>query len=340
MRTIKFSLVAIAVIFSLNVSAALTKRVYRNYPLSKVQKLEINNKYGHIYIDDNRKDSVIIDVKIWVEGNTERSQKLLEKINVSIVVEGKTVVAVTNVESFSNNSKEFGIDYHISIPADRDLAVVQKYGTVSMKNLTGRGDLVIAYGELTAAKLLSPELKMDISYSKANIEETRNLNLDLKYSKFFLDRGQGIKSETKYSDVNLGTMTSVFTDSKYDQYKIASVGSFKVNAMYTATNVDQLTTSFDATNGYGSLRIENIHPGFENIRLVNKYAVVKLGISPEASYRLEGNVRYCDLKHPEGKLNISRGNTSYSVNGVIGKNPSPKSTVTIESTYGSVKLMP
>lgn len=340
MKTIRFSLLVVAVIFALNAQAQLTKRVYRSYPLSKVQKLDVSNKYGHIYIDDNRKDSVVIDVKIWVEGNTERSRNLLDKINVSVNLEGKTVVAVTNMESFSNNNKEFGIDYRISVPADRDLAVVQKYGTVSMKNLTGKGDFAIAYGELNAARLLSPELKMNISYSKANVEETRDLNLDLKYSKFNLDKGQGLVLETKYSDINLGTIASVITDTKYDQYKVASAGSYKVNAMYTATKVDRLAARLDANNGYGSLKIDNIQSGFESIRLVNKYAGIKLGISPEASYKLEGNVRYGDLKHPQGKLDVTKGNTSYSVKGVIGKNSDPKATVVIDSNYGSVNLMP
>jgi len=340
MKTIRFSLIAIAVILSLNARADLTKRVYRSYPLSKIQKIQVSNKYGHIYIDDNRKDSVVVDVKIWVEGNTERSQKLLDRINVQINLEGKTIVAVTNLESFSNNSKEFSIDYHISIPADRDLAIDQKYGTVNLKNLTGRGDFNVSYGELTAAKLLSPALNMNIAYGKANIEETRDLNLDLKYSKFFLDKGANLKVETKYSDFNTGAIESLTTDSKYDQYKITSVGSLMMNAMYSGTKIEKLSNKLDLNNGYGNLKIESVQPGFESIKLVNKYAGVKLGISPEASYKLEGNVRYCDLKHPEGRLSVSRGNTNYSVSGIIGKNSNPKSTVTIDSSYGSVNLLP
>lgn len=330
-----------AVIFTFNVeAAALTKRVYKSYPLNKVQKVKLSNKYGHIYIDDNRKDSVVIDVKIWVEGENERSQKLLDKINVEVNLEGNVVVGITNLESFSNNAKDFSIDYHISVPADRDLAVEQKFGTVTMKNLTGKGDFAISYGELTAAKLLSPELKLDISYSKANVEETGNLNLDLKYSKLFLDKGKNMKSETRYSEFNAGEMSDVNTDSKYDQYKINSIASLKMNSMYTAVRIARLSTKLDMNNGYGSLKIENIPSGFESINLINKYAGVKLGIASDASYKLDGKAKYCDINHPEGKLNTSRAMASYAVNGIIGKNPNPKSMVTIESSYGSIDLKP
>jgi hypothetical protein len=73
---------------------------------------------------------------------------------------------------------------------------------------------------------------------------------------------------------------------------------------------------------------------------MNKYAGIKLGIASDASYKLDGKVRYCELKHPEGKFtNRMRENTSYEVSGNIGKLENPKSTVTIESSYGSVNLM-
>lgn len=340
MKTIQFSLLVIAVIFTLNVDAALTKRVYKSYSLDKVQKLQLSNKFGHIYIDENRKDSVIIDVKVTVDGSGERSKSLLDKINVSVNLEGNTVVGITSINNITNNNNEFSIDYHVSVPADRDLSIDQKYGTVTMKDLTGKGEFTIGYGELTAQKLLSPSLKMNISYSKANIDQTGNLNLDLKYSKFFLDKGTDLKSETRYSEFNAGEMREVDTDSKYDQYKINSVVNLKMNSMYTAVRIDKLSTKLDMNNGYGSLKIENIPAGFESLNLINKYAGVKLGIASGASYKLDGKARYCDINHPDGKLQASRGATSYSVNGTIGKDSNPRSTVTIVSNYGSVNINP
>jgi hypothetical protein len=331
----------ILVIFTLNVDGALTKRVYRSYPVNKIQKLQVSSKYGHIFIDDNRKDSVVVDIKIWVEGDNERSQKLLDKINATINLEGNTVIAQTTVESFSNNFKEFNIDYRISIPSDKDLSVAQKYGTVVMKNLTGKGAINIGYGEFTAAKLLSPSLKMDISYSKANVEETGNLDLDLKYSKFFLDKGLDLNSTTRYSEFNVGEMKNINTDSKYDQYKIDHLNTLKMISMYTNTRIDRLNTKIDMENGYGNLRIENIPAGFESIRLMNKFATVKLGIASNASYKLDGKAKFCNFKHPQGnQLTSSSEINSYSVKGLIGNNADAKSTVTIESSFGNVNLVP
>jgi hypothetical protein len=342
MKTLKVNfLIAIAMLVAFNVQAErTTKKVYKSYALSQVQKIGVSNKYGHIYIDDNRKDSVIINVEIWVEGTNERARNLLDKINVSVNLSGNTVVAVTNLENINNNNQSFSIDYHISVPADRDLAVDQKYGTVTMKNLTGKGKFEIKYGELTAQKLLSPDLNMDIAYSKANIEESKDLDLVLRYSKISLDKGANLKTETRYSEINLGDVLGIKTDSRYDHYKIKTVGTLNMNSMYTGTQVDKLSSKLTIENGYGNLTIDEIPASFESINIINKYAGIKLGIASDASYKLDGKVRYCELKHPDGKfMNRMRENTSYEVNGIIGKVDNPKSKVTIESSYGSVNLM-
>jgi hypothetical protein len=343
MKTLKVNLLLAVILFAtVSVHAErITKKVYRSYAFGQVQKVDVTSKFCHIYIDDSRKDSVTVDVVIWVEGTNEKARNLLNKINASVNLSGGTVVAFTNMENLSNNNQQFGIDYHISVPADRDLSVNQKYGFVTLKNLTGKGKLEIGYGELTAQKLLSPELNIDLAYSKGNIEQTNDLNLILRYSRLNLDKVANIKTETRYSQLDLGEAVGIISDSRYDQYRIKSVNDLKMNSMYTGTKVNKLLSKLNIENGYGNVSVDEIPAGFESINVINKYAGIKLGIAPEASYKLDGKVRYCELKHPDGKFtNRMRENTSYEVNGTIGKSENPKSTVTIESSYGSINLMP
>ena len=76
MKPQNFSLLLVLLlVFSFQVQAEKTiKRVYKSFPVSQVSKLELSNKYGNIQIDDNRKDSVIINVEIWVDGSGSRAQ--------------------------------------------------------------------------------------------------------------------------------------------------------------------------------------------------------------------------------------------------------------------------
>jgi hypothetical protein len=342
MKTLKFSILsAMVLLISLNVSAErISKRVYKNYPVGKVQKLDINNKYGNIYIENNRTDSVIVSADIWVEGTSEKARRLLDNINVTVNLSGSTIVAITSIENTLNGNNEFSIDYHISIPSDRELAVVQKYGNVNMKDLTAKGTFEIKYGELNGQKLLSPNLTMDIAYSKVNLEAIKDLTLALHYSKLKFDKGNNLKAETRYSGMNIGQCNQIDADSKYDNFNIENINTLIMNSMYTGISVDKLNSKLSLVNGYGGVTVKEVPAGFESITIENKYAGIKLGISPDASYKLDGIAKYSEIKHPDGKLNRMRENTSYQVTGTIGNSENPKSSVHIISSYGSVNLIP
>jgi hypothetical protein len=342
MKTQNFNLVLLLLLlFSIQLHAEkITKRIYKSYPVNQVAKLELSNKYGNITLDDNRKDSVAIDVVIWVDGTGSRAQKLLDNITIDINSSGSTVTASTEFRNeFNNNSQDFSIDYHVSVPADRDLNVSQKYGSVSMNNLTGKGMFDIKYGEFRGKNLLSPQLAFDIAYSKATIDETKNLSLTIRYSKLNLGKGIDLKVDSRYSGLVFGDCNDVAIDSKYDDFKFKTINSLTSNSMYTGYKIDQLISTLDLSNGYGDFSVGSIPSNFKSLKVSSKYAGVRLGIDPAASYKLDGIVRYCDLKHPNGKLNRSKEDTSYEVHGTVGQSENTKSTVTIDSSYGNVSLM-
>ncbi len=342
MKILKFNILTILILLiSVNVNAVrISKKVYKNYPVSKVQKLDLNNKYGNIYIENGRTDSVIVSAEIWVEGSSDRAQRLLNNINVTVNLSGSTVVAVTNIENTLSGNNEFSIDYHIQVPADRDLAVVQKYGNVNMKDLTGKGQFEIKYGELNGQNLLSSDLSMEIAYSKVNIASLKDLSLILHYSKFRLEKGANLKGETRYSGINIGDCNQIDANSKYDDYNIQNINTLIINTMYTGITINKLNTKLNLINGYGGFTVKQIPAGFESITIENKYAGIKLGIAADAAYQLNGAARYSTIKHPDGKLNKMRENASYEVNGTIGSSEHPKSSVRIATSYGNVSLVP
>ncbi|MEK7720471.1 MAG: DUF4097 family beta strand repeat-containing protein, partial [Bacteroidota bacterium] len=203
----------------------------------------------------------------------------------------------------------------------------------------GKGIFDIKYGDLRARNLLSPQLSMDIAYSKANMEATKNLNLTIRYSKFNSGKGENLTVDSRYSGLVLGDCNDVNLDSKYDDFQFNTINSLTTNSMYTGYKIDKLLSTLVLNNGYGDFRIGSVAANFKSIKVSSRYASIKLGIEPGASYKLDGNVRYCDLKHPSGKLNRSKENTSYEVHGTVGGSESPKSVVTVESSYGNVSLM-
>ncbi|MCE1198863.1 MAG: DUF4097 domain-containing protein [Marinilabiliales bacterium] len=319
----------------------ISKRIYKSYPVSQVTKLQLSNKYGNIRIDDNRKDSVVIDVEIWVEGNSNKAKRILDNIGVNFGISGGTVSAETEFEnSFNNFSGEFSIDYRVSVPANRDLEVSQKYGNVNMNDLTGKGLFDIKYGELKARSLLSPQLKIEMAYSKGSAEASNNMELSIRYSKFSLSKCENLTLDSRYSGLTFGEGKAFSIDSRYDDIRIKTAESLNANSMYTGYKIEKVLQSIDLVNGYGDFTVNSIPATFKSIKVSSKYAGVRLGIEQGASYKLDGNVQYCELKHPSGKLNRMREDTRYEVHGTVGEAEAPKATVSVESNYGNVNLMP
>jgi len=343
MKTLKYNLfLLVAILFASQAFAEkTTKKVYQSFDTNSVKALNISNKFGNIYIDDVRSDSVVVDVDIWVDGLPEDKAKgLLDKIDVNIHQEGGTVYAETNITADFKTRQTFSIDYHISIPADRDLNVEQRYGNVAMNNLTGKGIFEIKYGNLTAKKLDSPSLSFDLAYSKAEVDETNDLNADLRYSKLFLTKGQKLTIDSRYSVVKADNCDYLKTDSRYDNFDLGELNTLIAESMYTNIKADKLNSVLNLQNGYGDVKIGVIPAGFDSINITNKYASIKLGIAPDASYYLHGDVQYCNLRHPDSnRLNRMKENTSYEVDGVIGNDSAPKAKVDISSRYGSISLM-
>ena len=210
-----------------------------------------------------------------------------------------------------------------------------------MNNLTGKGQFEIKYGNLTAKKLNSPSLSFDLAYSKAQVDQTNDLNTTLRYSKLFLTSGKRLTVDSRYSVVKVDTCDYLKADSRYDDFELGELNTLDAESMYTNIEADKLNSTLKLDNGYGAIKIGDIPAGFDSIHVTNKYASVKLGIAPDASYYLHGEVQYCNLKHPDSnRLNRMKENTSYEVDGVIGDESAPKAKVDISSRYGSISLMP
>jgi hypothetical protein len=68
---------------------------------------------------------------------------------------------------------------------------------------------------------------------------------------------------------------------------------------------------------------------------------VRLGIDESANYKLDAKVTYGGLKYNEDKFKNQRRiieNNSTEISGTFGNEENPASKVTIQASYGSVRL--
>ena len=88
-------------------------------------------------------------------------------------------------------------------------------------------------------------------------------------------------------------------------------------------------------------QLSSIPAGFESLDVETHYMGVKLGIDESANYKLDAKSSYGGLKYNEDNFKNQRRiveNNSNEVSGIVGKEESPSSKVSVLASYGTVRL--
>jgi len=283
--------------------------------------------------------TITVDVVVTAEGSESRVRKVLDDITVEFDTEGNTAVAETHIADKFSSKGNFSIDYTVNIPAEKNLVIDSKFGNVVIHKLTGKGDLDVAYGNLTANELSGPGTKLELSFGKADVQVLADAVVNLSYHKLYLGTGAHCKLNSKYSTMNADKMDQLVLESKYDSFNFGEVNSMEGNSKFTNYKIGKLNKRLILDSGYGTVKVDHIPAGFEVIDVESSYAQISLGIEEGAGYQVEAKCDFCNISYPQDnfKGNRMEENTSKSVNGKVGSGTPGK--VTVISKYGNIKLV-
>ncbi|WP_297086358.1 hypothetical protein [uncultured Draconibacterium sp.] len=318
-----------------------TKEYNEAWPVDAVTSLEIDNRFGEVKINNQGGDEVTIDVIITVEApNENKADDLLDLIEVNFSKSGGTVKAVTEIENNFKSQKRFSIDYKVNIPSDKNLKISNKYGNTVVGKLTGNGEFICKYGNFTAYELSTPEtgsLNLVLAYGNANIGAASFMNLDVSYSPIDIEEANKLKIESKYSSINVEECNAVKIESKYDKFKFEELQSLTARTKYTNIKIEELAKSLKIESGYGSIKVDEVDPGFEFIDITNSYGQIQLGLD-DSDYSLDASCDYCGISYPSDEFtgNRIKENHTSTIVGTVGSGMGGK--VTVKSRYGDIKL--
>lgn len=316
--------------------------------------LTVINKFGSVVTETWDKNSVVVDVTVRVEHpSSDRARKLLEMIKVEFTEEGGNLKAETVFSddfssiSWRGSDNKFSVNYNIKMPAHVNFDVTNKYGNTVIDELSGHANVNVKYGDLTVDKLTRDNVKplntIIIAYGKATVYELGWAEINLRYvGMFSVEKATALLVDSKYSKVSVSEVSSLVADSKYDGYSVGTANNIVVMGGYTDMKFERVNKKLDVETKYGNLSVNYVPAGFDKLSVDAGYCAVKLGIDPSACYRLNASSSYGNIKLDDSLFSADRriiGNTSTEMAGKVGKCSSPSSEVTIDTSYGSVRLM-
>jgi uncharacterized lipoprotein YehR (DUF1307 family) len=330
-----------------------TKEFNKEYTAGPNTTLDISNKYGDVVVETSDQNQITINVKVTVHmPNKERAEKLLSYIDVQFAQNGDVISAKTLIDDkfsftgWSGEGRRFSINYNVKMPDRINFTLANRYGNNDLGEIKGLVNLDIKYGNLTADGFSrgneKPWNSLNLAYGKADIASAGWLDITSRYSgSLQIEKCQAILLDSKYSKLQIGETGSLVGGSRYDNLRIGSINNLVLDAGYSDVNVETLSKKLKFDGGYGGLSVNRIPAGFESIETDTRYIGVKLGIDENASYKLDANLSYGDLKFNEENYRNEKRivhNTSNETAGIVGKESSPSATVTVKASYGTVRL--
>ncbi len=342
--------IGLAIVLSLityNVNASreeFVKKINKEYTVNKDALLSVSNKYGDVNCFNWDKNVIAIDVTITVVArNKEKADDIFDRINIKISGSKNKVEAVTEIEKISSSwgNLKFSIDYDIKMPKTINLDILNKYGSIFIEEVTGETDITIKYGDLQVEKLLNENNNITVKYSNASFDFLEAGKLEIKYSDLEIDHSNKLNIETRFSDVKIDNTGYILFDSGYDDVEIDEVSEIYNESKFSSFEINRLIKNLDFNIEYGGCTVDNVLAGFNEIKIISKYANFELEIDSDASYYLEADVKYGNLDYPESNSNVTKNKISHVANkyeGTVGSNKNPKSKVIVNCTHGNVSL--
>lgn len=305
-RSILFALFALCMSGAL-LGQTANKELTKSYKISKGFTLGVDNEYGEINIVNWEKDELAVVVRIESEAKSQaKADELIKAVTIDIKEGSANVYFNTEIEKkILSQDNTIKVSYDVKTPAYLNVELVQSYGGIFIQEISGKANLEVKYGSLSATALTSQDKEnwntLELGYGEASIEKCTALSGNVKYSEFSVGESKTIKLESAYSKLSLGASGQLEIDSKYDKLSIDKLsGSLKLGSAYTNVNVG------------------TIQKGFSELSAGMAYGNLNAGVEDGAGFNLDAAVSYGNIEVAGGNVKVTGENLSKEASGTVG----------------------
>ncbi|MBN9297016.1 MAG: hypothetical protein J0I41_08385 [Filimonas sp.] len=167
------------------------KQVSKTYALSSSDKISISNQFGDVVVKTWSNNEIKVDVSIKISSDIQEvADNLFANIEIDNGKKGNEVYFKTRMENTNDQKRGYrgssnssiNINYTIMMPAGQELDIANKFGKMTLPDLSGKVSIKEEFGGLVAGKLSNPQ-DIDVRFSTLEIDGLQNGSLDLQFIK-------------------------------------------------------------------------------------------------------------------------------------------------------------
>jgi hypothetical protein len=320
-----------------------TKVIKKEFAINPDAQLTINNRFGKVHCTNWDKNIISIEVTITVAAsNQDEAVKRFNRISIDFTDSPSAVSAITNFQEGKSSVKgQFSIDYLVTMPVTISLDLTNKFGDIYINEVQGKSRINLGYGNLEAKKLGNSDNLLDIKFSKAQVNWIKGAVLMLKYSEMNLDYAGSLRMDSKFSDLDAEKIIALNMNFEGGKLNMENSSAVESKSKFSDIDIQRIEQSLNLDIQYGNCDVHEMPANFTSVNIRNKYGDVSIGLSEQAKYTLEADLKFCELDFPSDKAKFSFRSTTPTANtykGTIGGTDAPVSKVVVHSEYGNVNL--
>ena len=317
------------------------KAIRKSYSVNNNAALDIDNKYGNVFVTTWDQNTTEIDVVIRVAGDDEKQVTArINSIDVAFSATKALVAATTkigNVSCSGNISME--INYTVKIPKKGTIEVKNQYGGIQTGKIYGRTVLNCQYGDVNIDELNATNNLLKFQYcGSVRINFMKGANATVQYSQFRLGKASALQIKGQYSGIEIADVDDLNYSADYGHINARNAGKVTGKSTYSSIKFGRISQLLNLTTEYGDIKIDMFDPSTRNIAINSAYTGISLGFADDYPFDFEIQADYADVSGTNGfkyslknEKDNSRLYKGYYKSTGINK-------LFIKSDYGHIKL--
>ena len=322
------------------------QKIVRSFPANAETRLDLTNKYGTVHVVPWKKDSVLIEIDLFIQSSsTSKLEKLKNSVDFEFSDTKYYIIAHTDFGgkggNFFSDLKEIipsknqvKIDYQVHVPPSMNITISNKYGDIYIDDMKGSVSVNLSNGDIKANSLKG-ESNISLNFGNGIINELNNAKLNIAYADIEIRKVKQLNIESKSSKIRIREVEILKTVSRRDKYTVSRVDNLFGESWFSDIWLYRLNEEINYNPKYGALKVDSIANQFSFININSENADLRMIFNRQASYQLEV-LKHDDvvLQLPDeyGKLEvIDQEDEAVHLKGMVGPYPNADSQVKIKA---------
>jgi hypothetical protein len=249
------------------------KNYSKTYSVSGGDVLQIDNKFGKVTVNTWNRNEFKVDVQMkFASEDADEVNDMIRGSGISDSKVGSIVSFKTNIyknENRSGREQNMAINYTVYMPAGNPLDVSNKFGDVTLPDLSGKAVIKVQFGNLNAQRLTNAQNDVQIKFTQDKTSTIALFNggkLKVDFSKLKAGILDNVEASFSFSDIDIARLKGTATmNIKFgDGVSIGAIDkgakSININANNTKVDIDFKQSpgfNFDVTTRYGGFNVND-----------------------------------------------------------------------------------